>query len=350
MRSGFVWRAGVCGDLKTGRTAGEHLKGGRYYYDAKIVKNYVQGGVIGIRTAIVAHHNGFMEAHVCDVSKCGGDLSEACFRKAGVCKQLLRAGNKVCDSGYSKHCAPIDRKYPGRWYLPCNTRNRGSWMEYMPSYALFRLPAGLTCDKCVLHWYWAGADTCNPPGLREYFEGPDRPRSWGSCVGLGGARGGYARIKTCGARVFPEEYYMCADIRVTSAGGGRSAPPRKEPPVTKAPPSKSKGGKKTYPFVGFRMHVDGRRTGSIFRGRIRRSVGKSSRVAIEAVTKRGVAKVDFFLNGKRVWVDFNRPYFMYGNSGPKPLYGPNLPKRRRFNVMARADGYQIWGNVYLDTR
>lgn len=227
LKKNFRWRVGVCGDQK-----GEwqhHMKAGRgdrdgwLYGGGQIVATYEEGGIVDVGLTIIAHHNGFMELHICDVKKCAnGEISENCFRDKH-CQQLKRARNSKCDSGKSKKCAPIDPAYPGRWYLPCRTvPDKSGFFEFFgksDSTILYRLPEKLTCKHCVLHWYWTSAATCNPPGVVEYFEGPHGPKKWGNCPGQGEARGGYSKnAKRCGSsrqrKHYPEEYYQCADIRI----------------------------------------------------------------------------------------------------------------------------------------
>lgn len=214
----FKWRAGVCGDRMGVK---DHLKGGKYYNDGYIVKTYTQGGIINVVTAIAAHHNGFFELYVCDVSHCPNrDISRACFRRHGACRQLYRARGDACESRTNTACAPADPNYPGRWYFPCEkyaTLEPGNWTSYGPNTARFRLPGDLVCEHCVLQWYWVAANSCNPPGVIEFFEGPRGPLNWRNCKGQGGALGGYTKVqKPCGAKNdrFPEEYYQCSDIRI----------------------------------------------------------------------------------------------------------------------------------------
>ncbi|PXF44460.1 hypothetical protein BWQ96_05788 [Gracilariopsis chorda] len=217
----FRWRSGVCGDKVRGRQ--EHLKGGKFYHNGMIVAWYLQGDTIGIEHSIVSNHNGFVEVHVCDVSKCpGGDISKECFLN-GACTALRRAHNPTCDSGRSMHCGPIDRYNPTRWYLPCSQKNGMGYDIFEAKYATFRLPSHLYCQHCVLQWYWVTANSCSPPGLNNYFTGPDRPH-WGKCKGQAGMRGGFGRRKrTCGGRdEFPEEYVQCADISILPRGSTTS--------------------------------------------------------------------------------------------------------------------------------
>lgn len=83
----------------------------------KVVKTYVKGQTIEVGPYyMIAHHNGFFEMRICDVAKCGGEISEACF-KQGHCRDLKRAANPMCDGGQSKECGPIDTAYPSRWHL-----------------------------------------------------------------------------------------------------------------------------------------------------------------------------------------------------------------------------------------
>lgn len=212
----YNWRYGVCGDLKW---KNDHLKGGKYYNNGHIVANFSEGQVINIGIAVVGHHNGFHQFYICDVQKCEGqDISESCFTD-NHCYQLQRSKNSECDSSKSMRCGPIDRKYPSRWYIPCSKYPLDDYKaDFYGGDAKtiqYSLPNGLVCEHCVLQWHWTTGNYCNPPGVLEYFTGPDKP-SWGKCVGSGGAIGGYSAVqKECGER-FPEEYVQCADVRVKS--------------------------------------------------------------------------------------------------------------------------------------
>lgn len=223
----YLWFAGVCGDLKGN---GQHLRPSKdlqhkvpnFYNEGQVVAAYQQGDEISIKITITTHHNGFMEFHVCDVDKCGGEISEDCFRD-GHCYQLERASNPTCDSGESSRCGPKDPAYPGRWYLPCATvPNRRDLFESVggdEDTILYKLPKDLECDHCVLQWYWASANTCNPPGVVDYFNDPTTKPDWGSCKGQNGAVGGYSRrAKECGIsdkpQHYPEQFLQCADISI----------------------------------------------------------------------------------------------------------------------------------------
>lgn len=217
LNPGFNWRAGVCGDLKFGQQ--DHMRNGKFYYFGTISKTYSEGSVIDIDLSIVGYHNGFVEFHICDVDKCGGEISEECFRTPGACHQLKREWTEGCQSGSNSRCGPIDQKNLGRWYLPCALHPLDDIIETFGDGAIrYRLPPSFHCAHCVLQWYWTGANSCNPPGLKDYYTGVDKPIGWGSCPGQSDAKGGYTdNMADCGGGLFSEEYLQCADIMITPA-------------------------------------------------------------------------------------------------------------------------------------
>lgn len=213
---GFRWRSGVCGDLRA--PVQDHRRGGKFYHNAKIAKAYRQGSIIEIGMTVVTHHNGFIELYVCNVQHCYGEISEWCFRH-GFCKQLQRHWDRDCETRFNKKCGPIDPNYPGRWYLPCTTAARNSYEYFGPTAIKYRLPPGLNCKHCVLQWFYSSANSCNPPGVVEYFDGPRGPL-WGNCRGQAGAIGGVTRVQQqCGTSrdKFPEEFIQCADIQIVKS-------------------------------------------------------------------------------------------------------------------------------------
>lgn len=213
----FKWRANVCGDLNW---KNDHMRGGKYYNGGKIHATYTQGEAISVDLAIVAHHNGYIEMYVCDVARCGGEISKDCFRQR-ACYRLRRSWEPSCESRHDWRCAPMDPRNPSRWYLPCGKSGTpGSGVDiYGQGKIKFQLPQHLTCEHCVVQWYWVSANDCNPPGVVDYFKS-DRHPFWGDCPGQGEALGGWRRWETqCGGHRFPEEYYTCADIRIKPKHG-----------------------------------------------------------------------------------------------------------------------------------
>lgn len=226
----FVWRAGICGDAVGG---GDHKKGGKYYGGGRLAETYAAGSVVDFATTVLFHHNGFVEFFVCNMDACkDDDISPRCFQD-GYCRRLLRAKNKSCDSGNSKQCGPIDRNNPGRWYLPCKKEKVDTFGGGQGTMK-YQIPNDLTCTHCVVLWYYVSSTTCNVSGVREYFEGPDKP-NWGNCPGQNGAIGGFrAKNPTCGGKLFAEEYLQCADIAVYGSSGKLAATSDKAPAF--APP------------------------------------------------------------------------------------------------------------------
>ena len=163
----FAWRAGICGDSLKQRPR-EHMKNGKYFYDAKISKSYITGSAIDIKVSLNQNHNGFFVFHVCDVSKCGGDINPQCF-KGGFCRRLNRAPSSTCNQ-FPGRCGPIDKRNRDRWYIPCaqNTRSFDGIDNYGFNGELkYYLPKGFICQHCVLHFYHSSANNCLPKGVRE---------------------------------------------------------------------------------------------------------------------------------------------------------------------------------------
>lgn len=398
-KKGFKFHAGVCGDLKGGS---EHLRIGKgvsrpnYYGKGEIVATYEEGGIIDVSLTIVAHHNGFMELHICDVDKCGGDISEDCFRQ-GHCEQLKRA-TSTCDTGEHKLCGPIhkdpkNKAYEGRWYLPCSQVPEGpGFYQYYglnDSTILYKLPKKLTCKHCVLQWYWTSAATCNPPGVIDYFTGPNRPKNWPKCRGQGGAIGGFTkRQKPCGSSMrrdhFPEEYYQCADVRIlprsemppspspsrnpvsatVSASPTPSLPlpsesnkpaptpsPRVYPsessrPTPKEPEKDSEYDvdlhrKKGYgPIRDIVLIGDKKRIASL-NDVNKVSIGKYKEVSIEALTKekKKIEKIRFFVNGELMGSRKEAPFYMFGNDEDGyAIAWKNVPMNKKLEIKVHTKG------------
>lgn len=337
----FHLRAGVCGDTLYGPESRDHLKGGKYYNGGRPVKTYVQGGVIDVTLGIVQHHNGFMELYLCDVQHCKyKDISHSCFT-AGHCYKLKRAMGDKCETGRERTCGPTDPNHPGRWYFPCEnagrrmtTRRHGPYLLYGPGTIRYRLPKHVSCEHCVLQWYWTSANNCNPPGVIEYFEGRRGPKRWRNCPGQGGAKGGYTKVqKACGEndngkQKVPEEYYQCSDIRIRKRNNNNNnnrnnnnnsrkptpsptsspkAPRRRRSPSptpTSAvpPPPPPRGG--TYqPFNGGSGAIkdvvvtrNGERWMSLNRGHVVKWERGRTQWSFEAIVADGVAFVHFVLH------------------------------------------------------
>lgn len=208
--------AGLCGDAIADAAPRAHEVGGKYGPPASLpfVARYKPGAVVEFTADITTNHNGFFEFFICDVTKCGGDITEDCF-KDGHCEMMKRVETPECESQEAKECGPIDPAYPGRWYVPCRVGGHVGEHFMGGKYMRYQLPAGFSSENAIIQWYWATANSCNPPGFVEYFEKYPLP-AWGQCPGDGGAFGGRNPVLSkCGGKEFPEEFWMCADVQVT---------------------------------------------------------------------------------------------------------------------------------------
>lgn len=226
-------RAGLCGD-PVGRT--EHMIGGDFMpYDYVPINDvYKRGSTIDFMIEIDTNHNGYFEFFLCDLDKCKkGDIDLSCFNertRKSSCYKLERVPHPDCENttiDTSYECSPIDPIYPSRFYVPCrNTGHVGIHLVGGETGTMrYQLPPKVTCNHCVVQWYWATANSCNPRGMKEYFTKFGMPFG-NTCQSDGGGLGAHnPRLQDCGGTKVPEEFWSCADIQITRSG--RSAGPVK---------------------------------------------------------------------------------------------------------------------------
>ena len=164
-------KCGVCGDAY-------HLKNPRYVYpgeyakDRFITKTYKEGQEIEVKVKITSNHQGFFRFSVGKVEK------------RPITQEQL------------KHVL-LQPDGSNTWPLH-SSRTREFTIKLV-------LPKGLTCDHCVIQWWWTVGNNwgCNEDG---------------DCgVGLGKRQ---------------ETFVNCADIKIVPAGGPA---PSTEEPITKPP-------------------------------------------------------------------------------------------------------------------
>ncbi|GAB0496541.1 hypothetical protein MMPV_007854 [Pyropia vietnamensis] len=344
-KPGYVWKADVCGDPLWGKGAGDHMRGGRFYGDGTITRTYKAGGTLSMGMYMVAEHGGYTVLHVCDVAKCGGEVSRECFTN-GHCKVLERAPEAEspgCAAGTRGDCAPVDPAHPERWYMPCPSTLNSPTRLGGDETAVFRLPPGLVCEHCVLHWYWVAANQCNPPGVTEYFTGASAPGWTASCTP---AQGGYKPlIPKCGKEV-PEEYLSCADIRIEGGGSGGSSgdadvvvtptPVAQDvdstqfivPQTSASGPSEDTSTPSAASGGQLRMYVEGWEPFDVPMGTDGVSdvtVPTDARLTFEAIPSEAFPSstvANFLIDGSHVWTERAAPYFLNGNDGDTPRYWP----------------------------
>eukprot|EP00171_Calliarthron_tuberculosum_P011492 IDg11492t1 len=91
--------AGFCGDKIRSPRPRRHEKGGLFGAPASMPYSvvYKMGQKIDIEIQMSTNHLGHFTYFLCDVGRCGGDVTEKCFQQ-GHCKKLLRAVEPDCES------------------------------------------------------------------------------------------------------------------------------------------------------------------------------------------------------------------------------------------------------------
>ena len=174
-------KCGVCGDA-------HHLKPGKALYThpgkyatGTITKTYREGQEIKVVVDVTSNHQGYFTFSV-------GDIGSPPITQEKL-SYVLRQPN-----GDTK------------WKI--NSHGNDVFTIRL------RLPRGLTCDHCVLQWWWRVGN------------------NWG-CDGK----------RDCGMGKGPQETFVnCADIRITKSDGSVPPPPAptRPPPPTEAPPEPPK--------------------------------------------------------------------------------------------------------------
>lgn len=353
-KPGFKFRTGPCGDALW-QNPGDHVKGGKYYNGGKTHKVFNQGGQISIDIIIIEHHNGFSEFRLCDAYKCGGDITNNCLRDSRKCRLLERAHVPSCESRYDKGCGPIDLKHPERWYHPCRGNMENDF--YGNGKMVFKLPSDFYCNHCVLQWHWTAANSCNPPGVIDYFQGAHGPK-WGNCKGQGGAVGGFRSDNVfCGGGNFAEEYVQCSDIKILSnngggashsdsggrgagngfgdgGGGGQSSDShsanggnfdsRRESDTVGeeiAPITVSGGNNSEGRIEKIGIYADGEEIGFAYsKNKVVVDMNQFNEITFTAHLFGLNNEAKFFIDGDFKWTDHNFPYVMFGNSNRRFNY------------------------------
>jgi len=189
-------KCGVCGDGYGQRQ--RHAYGGKYA-NGIIVKTYKQGATIDITVTLTASHLGYFEFRIADFS--------------GKAEQHDKIG-----------------KLSGHWLKIAGTnRNQYIVKSYggQTFHISLQLPRDLTCNQCVLQWWYRGGN------------------NWG-CEGRGSSR-------RCGMGYGPQEHFVnCADVEIVSSNQPpatrppqTNVPETQQPPVTRVPVTKPVTERKT---------------------------------------------------------------------------------------------------------
>jgi hypothetical protein len=174
---------------------------------------YAPGQVMDISIEITAHHRGHFEFRMCDAALLSDPktVTWACLAQ-NVLKRVSVPGE----------VSPVDTNHPERYYLEPECApgyNKTVAMKY-------QVPSNLTCERCVLQWWWVTGNTCNPPDYEKRSSQPAHVAS--------GCEWWQSALPKCGVS-YPEEFWNCADVRVAGAAVPSGSDPRTDAPA--APPA-----------------------------------------------------------------------------------------------------------------
>lgn len=232
-----MFREGVsqCGDRSDGSQ--DHSATGRYRSPPgkPYAAEYQAGGVANFEYDFTTPHGGYLNFFLCDVSGTG-DLTRDTFN-SGKCHLLERAYNAACESGNDSQCGPIDPNHKSRWYAPCrvsDARDQDMIIGGSNGKMSYKIP-NVRMDKAVIMVYWLTSNNCSPEGLENYYKnGGWHNVKNSNCYGDGGTVGGYRRdhTGTCESQngKFPEEFWNCADVKISGGGSAPQAQPAQQEP------------------------------------------------------------------------------------------------------------------------
>lgn len=139
---------GVCGNRLSDPVPREHEHGG-LYGNGRIVASYEAGQVIPVTILVTAHHEGFFRFALCDPTGLPGErATQACLDQHEL-TVISDANDKDIASDIRGLRVPAD-KY---WRILPKGMSKDSEGNYRYELQV-QLPAGVTCERCVLQWYW----------------------------------------------------------------------------------------------------------------------------------------------------------------------------------------------------
>eukprot|EP00903_Cladosiphon_okamuranus_P015678 g14476.t1 len=212
-------RHGICGDPEQTAAEGDNrygLENSNY----PVLETHTEGGILTVRIVVSTYHWGHIEMFLCDTADLpdGPDspVVQSCFNK----HPLDRAADDEINQ-------PIDPDHRGRFFLDPPCRASETNQDILPgayagdvATARFQLPAGVTCEHCVVQMVYYTGNSCSHQGYAEF----DQPE-WPSECAPSKADWINEGVGLCGdGDRYPEEFWNCADIAITSGGAPPPAP------------------------------------------------------------------------------------------------------------------------------
>ena len=115
---------------------------------------YSAGDTIIVKTHLSTHHNGHMEIKGCPK---GATSTQECFDDPK---------NSLIFIKDLKFGMPADPRHPERGYYA------GGQASGIADFEMeFQLPSDLVGEKVLLQWKYITANSCSPPGYKDYFDG-----------------------------------------------------------------------------------------------------------------------------------------------------------------------------------
>ncbi|CAM9449279.1 unnamed protein product, partial [Ascophyllum nodosum] len=239
-------RHGICGDPE--QTAAE---GSNRYGNANsmypVLETYTEGSVLEVKVVVSTTHHGHLEFFLCDTSDLDdpeGVVTQGCFN--------MHPLDRAEDDG---DASPIDPNFPGRYFVDPTCRSGETDQTILPGAfpgdvitARYQLPSGVTCSHCVVQMAHYTGNSCMHPGYEEF-----NPPSWPSKCAPNKGDWILTGLNMCGVGdSYPEEYWNCADIEITSDGTPSDPAPVPAPAPeveTPAPVGDEPGNPQTFaPF------------------------------------------------------------------------------------------------------
>lgn len=192
-------------------------------YASGPVTPFTAGQRVEFEIKVTAHHKGHFQFRLCDqtISSAVGDLAdqENCLNEHVLERVRPAEIHSDCQPNDSRgDCQPFDEANPSYWYLPPSGGSMSADYKFT-----YKLPDGVTCEKCTLQWWWSSANSCtpHPDAYRCYFQNMQalgwNASAWcsGACSFSGTCPASQGANVLCG-----EQFKNCADVQITDSGSG----------------------------------------------------------------------------------------------------------------------------------
>eukprot|EP00752_Nemacystus_decipiens_P001877 g1808.t1 len=159
-------RHGICGDPEQTAAEGANVFGQENSV-YPVLETYQEGSVIEMKVVVSTYHWGHLEFHICNsenLSDPDGPVTQGCFN--------MHPLDRADDDG---DASPIDPDHPGRYYVdpPCRaaetdqTKPDGAHEGYVVT-GRYKLPEGLTCNRCIVQMVYYTGHVCKLPGYDDF--------------------------------------------------------------------------------------------------------------------------------------------------------------------------------------